>query len=112
MLVLVRLNKTGERCNQIVSILSMDGVGGIWKIKKVNKGCFQLMVWVCVDDDLDVYNISKVVCGENQDFANLNLLQVAFKVKEKLLMKRFLLVFDDVWNENLSVSCCWKGTWK
>ncbi|CAH1440701.1 unnamed protein product [Lactuca virosa] len=62
------------------------------------------MAWVCVSEEYDVLNISKsifeAVAKENTNFSNLNLLHVA--LKEKLSKKRFLLVLDDVWNEDHS----------
>ncbi|CAI9269518.1 unnamed protein product [Lactuca saligna] len=99
-----------EGCDQNVSIVSIVGMGGIGKTtlakllyneEKV-KDHFELMAWVCVSEEFDVFNISKAifqaVTGKNEDFANLNLLHVA--LKEKLSKKRFLLVLDDVWNED------------
>ncbi|CAI9269520.1 unnamed protein product [Lactuca saligna] len=99
-----------EECDENVSVVSIVGMGGIGKTtlakvlyndEKV-KDHFDLRVWVCVSEELDVFNISKAifqaVTGKNEDFANLNLLHVA--LKEKLSKKRFLLVLDDVWNED------------
>ncbi|CAI9269514.1 unnamed protein product [Lactuca saligna] len=101
-----------EECDESVSIMSIVGMGGIGKTtlakllyndEKV-KDHFQLRAWVCVAEELDVSNISKAifqaVTGKNEDFANLDLLHVA--LKEKLSKKRFLLVLDDVWNEDYS----------
>ncbi|XP_024984115.1 putative disease resistance RPP13-like protein 1 [Cynara cardunculus var. scolymus] len=99
-----------EACNQNVNILSIVGLGGIGKTtlakvlyneEKV-KDHFELRAWVCVSEELDVFNISKAIFqavgGTNQEFANLDLLHVA--LKEKLWKKRFLVVLDDVWNED------------
>ncbi|KAL8260445.1 hypothetical protein R6Q59_028398 [Mikania micrantha] len=93
-----------------VNVVSVVGLGGIGKTtlaqllyndEKV-KDHFEFRAWVCVSDEFDVLKISKVIFqavgGGNQDFANLNLLQEA--LKEKLSKKMFLLVMDDVWNEN------------
>ncbi|KAJ0602065.1 putative P-loop containing nucleoside triphosphate hydrolase [Helianthus annuus] len=99
-----------ELCDENVSILSIVGLGGIGKTtlaqvlyndEKV-KNHFKLMSWVCVSDEFDVFNISKAIFkdvgGEDAKFETLNQLQVA--LTEKLINKRFLLVLDDVWNEN------------
>ncbi|KAJ9558471.1 hypothetical protein OSB04_013085 [Centaurea solstitialis] len=99
-----------EACNQNVTTMSIVGLGGIGKttLAKVlyndekAKAHFELRAWVCVSEEFDVFNISKVifqaVAGRNEEFANLDLLHVA--LKEKLSNKRFLVVLDDVWNEN------------
>ncbi|PWA34869.1 Disease resistance protein [Artemisia annua] len=99
-----------EARNQNVSVMSIVGLGGICKTtlakvlyndEKV-KAHFDLRAWVCVSEEFDVFNISKAVFqavnGENKDFANLDLLHVA--LKEKLSRKKFLVVLDDVWNED------------
>ncbi|KAL7616331.1 hypothetical protein Lser_V15G03609 [Lactuca serriola] len=98
-----------EECDENVSIVSIVGMGGIGKTtlakvlyneQKV-KDHFEVMAWVCVSEEWDVINISKAifqaVTGQNKDFANLDLLHVA--LREELSKKRFLLVLDDVWNE-------------
>ncbi|KAL7618552.1 hypothetical protein Lser_V15G03736 [Lactuca serriola] len=99
-----------EGCDQNVSVVSIVGMGGIGKTtlakllyneQKV-KDHFEFRAWVCVSEECDVFKISKAifqaVTGQNKDFANLDLLHVA--LKEELSKKRFLLVLDDVWNED------------
>ncbi|CAI9269210.1 unnamed protein product [Lactuca saligna] len=97
-----------------VSIVSIVGKGGIGKttLAKVLyneeklKNHFELRAWVCVTEKCNVvvFNISKsdleAVSGEAKRFSNLDQLHVA--LKEKLSNKRFLLVLDDVWNEDHS----------
>ncbi|RVW72204.1 putative disease resistance RPP13-like protein 1 [Vitis vinifera] len=65
-------------------------------------GPFDLRAWVCVSDDFDVLRITKTILQsvdpDSRDVNDLNLLQV--KLKEKFSEKKFLLVLDDVWNEN------------
>ncbi|KAL8260496.1 hypothetical protein R6Q59_028449 [Mikania micrantha] len=95
---------------QNFNVLSIVGLGGIGKTtlcqllyndEKV-KSHFELMSWFCVSDEFDVFSISKAifkdVSGEDRRFETLNQLQVA--LKEKLSKKRFLIVLDDVWNED------------
>ena len=66
------------------------------------KDYFDLKAWVCVSEDFDILRVTKVilqsVTTETCDVNDLNLLQI--KLKEKLYGKKFLLILDDVWNDN------------
>ncbi|KAH0713117.1 hypothetical protein KY289_009076 [Solanum tuberosum] len=64
---------------------------------------FVLKVWFCVSEAYDAFRITKGLLQEigSTDLKvddNLNQLQV--KLKERLKGKKFLIVLDDVWNEN------------
>ncbi|TYJ12456.1 hypothetical protein E1A91_A11G351800v1 [Gossypium mustelinum] len=93
-----------------VSVLSIVGMGGMGKTTlaqliyndaTINES-FDLKAWVCVSDNFDAIAITgtilKSIDPDSRDENDLNLLQV--KLKEKLSGKRFLLVLDDIWNEN------------
>ncbi|ESW30170.1 hypothetical protein PHAVU_002G130600 [Phaseolus vulgaris] len=63
---------------------------------------FDLTIWVCVSDDFNTMTIlqSIIECCIGQN-PNLNTLEaVRKKVEEVLQSKRYLLVLDDVWNED------------
>ncbi|KAK8273009.1 hypothetical protein V6Z11_D11G376900 [Gossypium hirsutum] len=93
-----------------VSVLSIVGMGGMGKTTlaqlvyndaTINES-FDHKAWVCVSDNFDAVNITRTILKsidrDSPDDNDLNLLQV--KLKEKLSGKRFLLVLDDIWNEN------------
>ncbi|KAL4567496.1 hypothetical protein LXL04_023081 [Taraxacum kok-saghyz] len=103
------LGDMDESSSQNFSIVPIVGIGGVGKTTlarllyddKEVKDHFELRAWVCVSDEFNIPNISKViyqsVTGEHREFADLNLLQEA--LKEKLRNKLFLIVLDDVWSE-------------
>ncbi|XP_030455438.2 putative disease resistance protein At3g14460 [Syzygium oleosum] len=63
---------------------------------------FERKAWVCVSDVFHVLDITKTILrsitGLSNEGEDLNELQV--KLKDNLSGKKFLVVLDDVWNEN------------
>ncbi|KAG6480362.1 hypothetical protein ZIOFF_063862 [Zingiber officinale] len=93
-----------------VSVLSICGLGGIGKTTLAQevfndssvKEYFKLRIWVCVSEnfctDRLIREIIECATTEKCDLTNLDTLQRI--VNEKITPERFLLVLDDVWNED------------
>ncbi|XP_020095104.1 putative disease resistance protein At3g14460 [Ananas comosus] len=94
-----------------VSVFAIVGMGGMGKTaltqfvyhdKRVQR-CFDLVMWVCVSDRFDaamltVKILEAAMVRDSLGDKSLNTIQEI--LKEKLISKKFLLVLDDVWNDN------------
>ncbi|ESW20983.1 hypothetical protein PHAVU_005G031200 [Phaseolus vulgaris] len=96
-------------CNQVpvISIVGMGGMGKTTLTQLVYNeqrvlDQFDLKAWVYVSQYFDVVAVTKAILkafgSKAAEEKDLNLLQL--ELKERLMGKRFLLVLDDVWNEN------------
>ncbi|RVX13424.1 Disease resistance protein RGA2 [Vitis vinifera] len=91
----------------VIPIVGMGGVGKttlaqiIYNDKRVEDH-FDTRTWVCVSDQFDLVEITKAilesVTKDSSHSRNLQFLQDG--LKKELNGKRFLLVLDDIWNEN------------
>ncbi|KAL7090254.1 hypothetical protein ACP275_12G029200 [Erythranthe tilingii] len=92
------------------SVYAVWGMGGLGKTtlaqlvyndERIDKH-FELRIWVCVSDDFRIEMIIRAILesigGGGSDISTLDPLQRL--LQERLRGKRFLLVLDDVWNEN------------
>ncbi|KAK7255218.1 hypothetical protein RIF29_28624 [Crotalaria pallida] len=99
--------------NEDLSIYPIVGIGGYGKTTLAQlvfnddrvTSHFDLRIWVCVSDDDDDFQIRRIllsilesVAAQDHRLSTLESLQK--KVQEVLLSKRYLLVLDDVWNED------------
>ncbi|MED6224402.1 hypothetical protein PIB30_083610 [Stylosanthes scabra] len=96
-----------------VDVVSIVGIGGLGKTTLAQMvyddyrvtDHFNMLMWVCVSDDFDVKMlIQKIIHAasrtKNVVDANSSLEHMVSLLNEKLYGKKFLLVLDDVWNEN------------
>ncbi|XP_060670023.1 putative disease resistance protein RGA1 [Ziziphus jujuba] len=99
-----------DKVDETLSIISIVGIGGLGKTalaqlvfndEKVQQH-FELKMWVCVSDVFDlkiiVENIIKSATNESPN--NLEMDQLQYLLGRVLFGKQYLLVLDDVWNEN------------
>ncbi|KAM5549450.1 putative disease resistance RPP13-like protein 1 [Rosa sericea] len=107
------LLRNGDESNrEHVSVIPIVGMGGIGKTTlaqlvyndpKVVEN-FKLRMWVCVSLDYDLVKISKSIfesaTNKVSELSNFNCLQM--QLKEVMMKEKFLLVLDDMWNENPS----------
>ncbi|KAL3750415.1 hypothetical protein ACJRO7_011420 [Eucalyptus globulus] len=93
---------------KVIPIVGMGGVGKTALTQQVYNdarvtGYFGVKAWACVSEDYDVLAITKSILGITNghlscEGKDLNWLQD--KLKDHLGGKKFLVVLDDVWNEN------------
>jgi hypothetical protein len=100
-------SNTGNNNIGVVAILGMGGVGKttlaqvVYNDEKVQEH-FDLKAWACVSEDFDILRVTKTllesVTSTTWESNNLDFLRV--ELIKYLRDKRFLIVLDDLWNDN------------
>ncbi|KAG1333933.1 putative disease resistance protein RGA1 [Cocos nucifera] len=92
-----------------VSVLPIVGLGGVGKTtlaqlvyndRRIEEQ-FELRMWVCISKNFDIPRIIRAIIermmGTNCELSDIEMMQSL--LREKLREQKFLLVLDDVWNE-------------
>ncbi|XP_037497018.1 putative disease resistance protein RGA3 [Jatropha curcas] len=101
-----------------LSVVPIIGIGGqgkttlakmVYNDERVDKN-FQLKMWVCVSQEFDVTRLAKEITSSateitssatGRSYGDLTMDQLQARLRRSLGGRKFLLVLDDVWNENL-----------
>jgi predicted AAA+ superfamily ATPase len=103
------MHPNADRNVNVVCIVGLGGLGKttiaklVYNDKHVAEH-FELRMWVCVSEDFDVARLIKEIlkCASGTIDENLGVDMWQTSLRDCLRNKRFLLVLDDVWNEDRS----------
>ncbi|VAH12873.1 unnamed protein product [Triticum turgidum subsp. durum] len=97
----ILIGQAGDRDLIVLPIVGMGGLGKTTFAQLVYndpaiKEYFQLQRWCCVSDDFDVVKIANNICETNE----IHREKALRNLQNEVSGKRYLIVLDDVWNED------------
>ncbi|KAG2674846.1 hypothetical protein I3760_13G156400 [Carya illinoinensis] len=108
---IINLLLSDSNVKENVGILPITGIGGLGKTTLAQfifndlKVCehFQLKLWVCVSENFDVRKlVEKILESATKEKPNsVEMDTLVYKLRKEIGGKKYLLVLDDVWNEEV-----------
>ncbi|KAG4915925.1 hypothetical protein JHK87_053482 [Glycine soja] len=109
----------GDKSVCVIPIVGLGGMGKttlaklVFNDKRIDE-LFQLKMWVCVSDDFDIRQIiikiincasastsaPSIALAHHESINNLDIEQLQSQLRHKLSGQTYLLVLDDIWNDN------------
>jgi len=106
--------------DQSVCVIPIVGIGGLGKTTlaklvfndKRTDDLFQLKMWVCISDDFDIRQIiikiinsasvsaPTIALAHQENINRLDIEQLQTRLRLKLSGQKYLLVLDDIWNDD------------
>ncbi|KDP29310.1 hypothetical protein JCGZ_19457 [Jatropha curcas] len=99
-----------------ISVIPIVGIGGLGKTALAKliynddrvKRLFELKMWVCVSEDFDIKILTEKIIKsttngmrlETENLSNLEMEQLTKVLRKTIDEKKYLLVLDDVWNND------------
>ncbi|EEF38783.1 conserved hypothetical protein [Ricinus communis] len=110
--IIERLLSTDDQANsngnlQVISIVGIGGIGKTFLTKLVYSDArvqewFDVKIWICAATKFDLLKLAKDILEEVTCDTSISAHDdhILLELKEKLIGKKFLLILDDVWNDN------------
>ncbi|KAK2416985.1 putative disease resistance protein RGA3 [Trifolium repens] len=110
----------GEKSMSVIPIVGIGGLGKttLAKLVFIDKRIdevFQLKIWVCISNDFDIRQIiikiinsaflsssppPGVAIPHQEDINHFDIEQLQIRLRHKLYRQKFILVLDDIWNDD------------
>ncbi|XP_061340338.1 putative disease resistance protein RGA3 [Gastrolobium bilobum] len=115
--LLMQPHSDGVKSLCVIPIVGIGGLGKttlaklVFNDKRIDE-FFPLKMWVCVSNDFDIRQIiikiinsasdsaASTALAHHENISNLDIEQLQGRLRHKLSGQKFLLVLDDIWNED------------
>ncbi|KAK8602241.1 hypothetical protein V6N12_052055 [Hibiscus sabdariffa] len=103
----ILVHQDEDRDLLVIPVVGIGGLGKTTVAKTVYNDeridfHFDLKLWVCVSSNFDVAKLTREICSlaTSKNCSDLTIEQLQYSLRSSLVGNRFLLVLDDLWNDN------------